>query len=38
MKINTPLGLGVLDLAVADLVQKEKAEDRGGILIGFFLP
>jgi len=36
--IFSPFGLGVLDLAVADLVQKTLAEDGGGTLIKSFLP
>jgi 2,3-diaminopropionate biosynthesis protein SbnB len=36
--IFTPFGLGVLDLAVADLVMKTLAEDGGGTLVKSFLP
>ena len=36
--IFSPFGLGVLDLAVADLVQKTLAEDGGGTLVKSFLP
>lgn len=36
--IFSPFGLGVLDLAVADLVLKILAEDGGGTLIESFLP
>jgi len=36
--IFSPFGLGVLDLAVADLVQNIVAEDGGGTLIKSFLP
>jgi ornithine cyclodeaminase len=36
--IFTPFGLGVLDLAVADLVLKTLAEDGGGTLVKSFLP
>jgi len=36
--IFTPFGLGVLDLAVADLVMNTLAEDGGGTLIKSFLP
>jgi 2,3-diaminopropionate biosynthesis protein SbnB len=36
--IFSPFGLGVLDLAVADLVRKTLAEDGGGTLIKSFLP
>ena len=36
--IFTPFGLGVLDLAVADLVMKKLAEDGGGTLVKSFLP
>ncbi len=36
--IFTPFGLGVLDLAVADLVLNTLAEDGGGALIKSFLP
>lgn len=36
--IFTPFGLGVLDLAVADLVMKTLAEDGGGTLVESFLP
>jgi ornithine cyclodeaminase len=36
--IFTPFGLGVLDLAVADLVLKALAEDGGGTLVKSFLP
>ena len=36
--IFTPFGLGVLDLAVADLVMKALARDAGGTLVKSFLP
>jgi len=36
--IFTPFGLGVLDLAVADLVLSKLAEDGGGTLVESFLP
>jgi 2,3-diaminopropionate biosynthesis protein SbnB len=36
--IFSPFGLGVLDLAVADLVQKTLAADGGGTVIKSFLP
>jgi len=36
--IFTPFGLGVLDLAVADLVMKSLAKDGGGTLVESFLP
>ena len=36
--IFTPFGLGVLDLAVADLVLNSLAEDGGGTLVKSFLP
>jgi len=36
--IFTPFGLGVLDLAVADLVQNSIAENGGGTLVKSFLP
>jgi ornithine cyclodeaminase len=36
--IFTPFGLGVLDLAVADLVLNTLAEDGGGTLVKSFLP
>jgi len=36
--IFTPFGLGVLDLAVADLVMKTLAEDGGGTRVKSFLP
>jgi len=36
--IFTPFGLGVLDLAVADLVRSKLAEDGGGTLVESFLP
>ncbi len=36
--IFSPFGLGVLDLAVADFVQKQVAEDGGGMLAASFLP
>jgi ornithine cyclodeaminase len=36
--IFTPFGLGVLDLAVADLVQNSIAENGGGSLVKSFLP
>jgi ornithine cyclodeaminase len=36
--IFTPFGLGVLDLAVADLVMNALAEDGGGTLVTSFLP
>jgi len=36
--IFTPFGLGVLDLAVADLVLKALAEDGSGTLVKSFLP
>ena len=36
--IFTPFGLGILDLAVADLVMKTLAEDGGGTLVKSFLP
>jgi 2,3-diaminopropionate biosynthesis protein SbnB len=36
--IFTPFGLGILDLAVADLVMKKLAEDGGGTLVKSFLP
>jgi len=36
--IFTPFGLGVLDLAVADLVQNTLAENGGGTLVKSFLP
>jgi len=37
-RIFSPFGLGVLDLAVADLVQKKIAKDGGGIHVKSFLP
>jgi 2,3-diaminopropionate biosynthesis protein SbnB len=36
--IFSPFGLGVLDLAVADIVQKKVAEDGAGTLVKSFLP
>ncbi len=36
--IFTPFGLGVLDLAVADLVMKTLSEDSAGTLVKSFLP
>jgi len=36
--IFTPFGLGVLDLAVADLVMNTLAEGGGGTLVKSFLP
>ncbi len=36
--IFTPFGMGVLDLAVADLVMKTLADDGGGTLVESFLP
>ena len=36
--IFSPFGLGVLDLAVADLVQKTLTKDGGGTLVKSFLP
>jgi 2,3-diaminopropionate biosynthesis protein SbnB len=36
--IFTPFGLGVLDLAVADLVMNTLTEDGGGTLVKSFLP
>ena len=36
--IFSPFGLGVLDLAVADIVQKKLAESGGGTLVKSFLP
>jgi len=36
--IFTPFGLGVLDLAVADLVMKTLSADGGGTLVKSFLP
>jgi ornithine cyclodeaminase len=36
--IFTPFGLGVLDLAVADLVMSTLAKDGGGTLVESFLP
>jgi ornithine cyclodeaminase len=36
--IFSPFGLGVLDLAVADLVQKTLVENGGGTLVKSFLP
>jgi ornithine cyclodeaminase len=36
--IFTPFGLGVLDLAVADLVLNTLAEDGGGTMVNSFLP
>ncbi len=36
--IFTPFGLGVLDLAVADLVLNKLTEDGGGTLVKSFLP
>jgi len=36
--IFSPFGLGVLDLAVADIVQKTLARDGGGTLVKSFLP
>ena len=36
--VFTPFGLGILDLAVADLVMKTLAEDGGGTRVKSFLP
>ena len=36
--IFSPFGLGLLDLSVADLVQKQIAKDGGGMLAESFLP
>jgi len=36
--IFSPFGLGLLDLSVADLVQKQIAQDGGGMLAESFLP
>ena len=36
--IFTPFGLGILDLAVADIVMKALAKDGGGTLVESFLP
>ena len=36
--VFSPFGLGILDLAVAELVMKIVAEERGGTLVNSFLP